>query len=182
MNEKLIFIKNFIKNPRQIGSIIPSSRRLAKKMIEQVNFEKARNIIELGPGVGCFTQHILEKKDRQTKFIIFEKNKDMRNILNTKFKNLDIYEKAEELTKILKHKKIDSIDYIISGLPFTVLEKDISMSILEQVYDNLNKDGKFITFQYSLDLLKYLKKKYEKVEVKLVPLNIPMAYVYVCTK
>ena len=106
----------------------------------------------------------------------------MRNILNTKFKNLDIYEKAEELTKILKHKKIDSIDYIISGLPFTVLEKDISMSILEQVYDNLNKDGKFITFQYSLDLLKYLKKKYEKVEVKLVPLNIPMAYVYVCTK
>lgn len=182
MNEKLIFIKNFIKNPRQIGSIIPSSKKLAEKMIEQVNFEKAKSIIELGPGVGCFTQYILEKKDKQTQFIIFEKNQDMRNILDSKFKNLDIYEKAEELTKILKSKKIDSVDYIISGLPFTILEKDIRMSILEQVYYNLNKNGKFITFQYSLDLLKYLKRKYEKVEVKLVPFNIPMAYVYVCTK
>ena len=46
----------------------------------------------------------------------------------------------------------------------------------------IKKDGKFVTFQYSLDLYKYLKRKYKKVEVKFVPINIPIAFVYVCTK
>lgn len=106
----------------------------------------------------------------------------MRDILNKKFENIPIYEKAEELEKKLKENKIENVDYIISGLPFTVLEKDVRKEILNQVYDNLEEGGKFITFQYSLDLYKYLKHKYNKLEVKFVPLNIPMAFIYVATK
>lgn len=182
MREKTIFLKNFIKYPRQIGSIIPSSNRLTNKMIEQVNFEKANSIVELGPGVGCFTEKIMENKKENTRFMVFEKNEDMQKIIKNKFPNIELYSKGEELTKKLLENNIDSVDYIISGLPFTVLEKEIRKTILEQAYNSLKKDGKFVTFQYSLDLYKYLKRKYKKVEVKFVPINIPIAFVYVCTK
>ena len=182
MGEKAIFLKNFIKNPRQIGSVIPSSRRLSNKMIEQIDYDKANCIIELGPGVGCYTKGILEKKKPHSKYIAFEKNEDMREILRNKFPQITIYNKAEEMTNVIQHENINNPDFIISGLPFTVLEKDIRESILQQAYDNLEPGGKFITFQYSLDLYKYLKNKYSKLEVKFVPINIPMAFVYVCTK
>ena len=106
----------------------------------------------------------------------------MEKILKNKFKKIKIYNKAEEMTEVLKKEKIKKVDHIISGLPFTVLEKDIRETILEQIYDNLEEGGKFITFQYSLDLYKYLKEKYSKVEIKFVLLNIPMTFIYVCTK
>ena len=182
MGEKIVFLKNFIKEPRIIGSVIPSSKKLSKKMADQIDYNNAKCIIELGPGVGPYTDIILKKKKSSTKYFAFEKNNDMANILKKKFPNIKIYNKAEQMTDILKNDKIKDIDYIISGLPFTVLEKNIRNSILEQSYDNLEKGGKFITFQYSLDLYKYLKNRYSKVELKFVPLNIPMTFVYVCTK
>ena len=182
MGEKTIFLKNFIKNPKQVGSIIPSSKRLSKKMANQIDYKNAKTILELGPGTGPYTGLILKNKKEETKYIAFEKSKDMEKILKNKFKKIKIYNKAEEMTEVLKKEKIKKVDHIISGLPFTVLEKDIRETILEQIYDNLEEGGKFITFQYSLDLYKYLKEKYSKVEIKFVLLNIPMTFIYVCTK
>ena len=56
MGEKLLFFKNFIKNPRQIGSITPSSNILSEKMVDQIDFNKAKYIVELGPGTGSYTR------------------------------------------------------------------------------------------------------------------------------
>lgn len=106
----------------------------------------------------------------------------MRNILKSKFNKIEIYNKAEEMTYIMKENKIEKADFIVSGLPFTVLDKKMREDILNQTYENLKEHGKFITYQYSLDLYKYLNKKYKKLEVKFIPLNIPMAFIYVCTK
>ena len=182
MEEKLIFFKNFLKSPRKIGSIIPSSKFLSNKITEQQDLSKAKCIVELGAGVGCFTSQIIKKKSEIAQFYVFEQNMDMQNILKQKFSNLKIYDNANDLSKYVKTKEIEQPDTIISGLPFTSLEKNLRYSILEQVYNSLTNDGKFITFQYSLHLLKYFKKNYKKVEIKIVPLNIPMAYIYICTK
>ena len=92
MNDKIVFFKNFIKNPRQIGSIIPSSEKLSKKMVEQIDFENANFIVKLGPGVGCFTKKILNNKSKSTKYIAFEKNSDMRSIIRKKFEDIELYE------------------------------------------------------------------------------------------
>lgn len=182
MGEKIIFLRNFIKKPRQIGSIIPSSKKLSEKMAEQINYQSANTIVELGPGTGPYTKLILDRKKEQTRYIAFEKNNDMKKILKNKFNGIEIYSKAEEMTDVFEKNNIKDINYIISGLPFTVLEKNIRESILEQIYNNLEVNGKFITYQYSLDLYKYLKQKYANVKIKFIPINIPMAYIYICTK
>ena len=182
MGEKVLFLKNFVRNPRQIGSVIPSSRYLTKKMVKSIDYDAMKTIVELGAGTGPFTERIMNDKKKKTKFIVFEQNKEMRCILKKKFPTITIYEDAEKMSLCLQKEHIDEVDCIVSSIPFSVVGKTSRKKILEESYDNLKKSGKFITFQYSLDLLGYLKKKYGKVEVYFVPLNVPMAFVYVCTK
>ncbi len=71
MGEKILFFKQFIENPRQIGSITPSSNKLSNKMIEQIDFKKARYVIELGPGTGSYTRKNLIKEKRRNKIYCF---------------------------------------------------------------------------------------------------------------
>jgi len=51
----LLFVRNFFRHPRMLGSIVPSSRFLIKQLLEPINFGRARVIVEYGPGVGVIT-------------------------------------------------------------------------------------------------------------------------------
>lgn len=57
----LLFLFQYIVNPRTVGAILPSSRFLGDKMVKRINFAKAKYIIEYGPGTGVFTEELLEK-------------------------------------------------------------------------------------------------------------------------
>ncbi len=56
------FLKQFLLNPRKIGAIAPSGKALAKKMIQPIHFEKAKCIVEYGPGTGSFTDGLVTNK------------------------------------------------------------------------------------------------------------------------
>ena len=44
-----------------LGSVIPSSRFLVNDLMAQVDWDRARVVVEYGPGVGTITQHILKR-------------------------------------------------------------------------------------------------------------------------
>jgi len=120
--EFISFTRQYIKNPRTVGAIVPSSEKLAYKMVEDINFLNASCIVEYGPGTGVFTERILNKKKDSTIFIAIEYNRDFYQILNDKFgdkKNfMLINDSAENLEEYLDKYNIDKVDYIGSGLPF----------------------------------------------------------------
>src|SRR3954454_17382483 len=58
---RLRFLKQWVRNPREMGSITPSSRFLTREVVDQIDFTRARYIAELGPGTGVFTQAILDR-------------------------------------------------------------------------------------------------------------------------
>lgn len=43
------FIRQYLKNPRTVGALAPSSEKLAYKMVEGINFLNASCIVEYGP-------------------------------------------------------------------------------------------------------------------------------------
>jgi len=59
----LLFSRNFLKHPRMLGSVIPSSRFLVNRLLRQVDWSRARTIVEYGPGVGTITSHLLRRLD-----------------------------------------------------------------------------------------------------------------------
>ena len=50
-----MFLLEYIKNPRKVGAIMPSSKYLAHEMISSIDFENIDCIVEYGPGTGVFT-------------------------------------------------------------------------------------------------------------------------------
>ena len=57
----VLFASNFFKHPKMLGSIIPSSPFLVRRMLGHVDWERTRVLVEYGPGIGTFTREILRQ-------------------------------------------------------------------------------------------------------------------------
>lgn len=179
--DKIKFIKGFLKNWKEVGSVIPSSRFLADKMLEPIDFEKAKVIVELGPGLGCITYKILEMMREDAKLIIFEINSDFcRELNNSKDSRLTVFNVSA--LDMAYHLKEIKADYVISGIPLTTLTDESSWLLLKAVKNILSEGGVYIQFQYSLSAYKKLKSLFSKVVLKFTLFNAPPAFVYQCVK
>lgn len=179
-----MFILEYIKNPKAIGAIAPSSSYLANKMVESINFKNAKCIVEYGPGTGVFTEKILSRISEDTIVILIEINKNFYNKLNEVYghkKNVIIInDSAENIDIILKKYSIKKVDYILSGLPFTSLPNEVSRNILIKTSKIIENKSQFITFQYSLLKLNFFREYFNNINYKKVRKNLPPAFVFIC--
>ncbi len=185
MPNKRTFIQQFWKEKKMIGSMVPSSRFLAQKMLENVDFEKARVIVELGPGTGVFTDMIIEKMHPDTQFLIFELNDNFHHRLANRITDKRvhcIHDTAEKVQDYLKKIGHEKADVVISSLPLSNFSKELRHSILFAMQEALPAAGQFIQFQYSLQSKKQIKQFFETVNIDFTALNFPPAFVYNCYK
>ena len=182
MKDFLLFISNFIRNPKDTGAVVPSSRFLTKKMMEHIDFKAAENIVELGPGLGAFTKAILEKSKEDAEIFCFEINKKFCSHLRKKFDDSRLHiinKSAEKISSHLKDIGIKKADYVVSGLPFLDFSDSKRRIIINEVKNLIDGKGKFILFQYTTSIEKLLKANFSKVERKFVPMNLPPAFIYI---
>ncbi|SMG41695.1 Phospholipid N-methyltransferase [Paenibacillus aquistagni] len=181
-NQRVMFMQTFMKNPKRVGSVTPSSRFLAEKMVRSVPWNKVTALAELGSGTGAITNLIQSRVEGEAKVLLFEMDDRMKNHLQTIYPDFSCHSNALHLTKVMKHKGIQQLDCVISGLPFFNFEDDLRESLINQVNEALKPGGYFIAFQYSLQMKKHLSRKFVIEKIDLVPLNFPPAFVYLCRK
>ncbi|MGM0381771.1 MAG: class I SAM-dependent methyltransferase [bacterium] len=183
------WIVEAIRNPRELSTIFPSSRFLARKIADQIDFGEPCTIAELGPADGALTKPIVERMDPDTQLLLVElvegfcedladeydehPKRDAIEILNRSAENLD---------SIIKEHDIEGLDYVVSGLPLTTLPDGLSNEIIRTVYDCLKPSGRYIQFQYSQDYKENIEEVFGPVELHRVWLNIFPAWVYVADK
>ena len=185
MSKKFNFFKEAVKNYKTSGTIVPSSKYLANKMLSEINFSTAKVIIELGPGNGAITHAILDKIQPNTVLICFEINDAFYNELKKiKHPQLIILKaSAEKIITEVEKLGYYKADYIVSSLPLTIIPKEISHTILAKSYQFLNSQGLFIQYQYSLTYYKKLKEFFgDDITLSFEALNLPPAFIYKCIK
>lgn len=186
MSKKRYFLKEFFKEKKTVGAISPSSKHLGKKMLENIDFNKSKVILELGPGTGVFTRMLASKIADDGLILIFELHDGFYENLKKEFSNDDrvivINDSAENIGKHLKEHNLKEVDIVMSSLPLTNFNNKLVMNILKQSHQYLNSSGLYIQFQYSLNAQKALKKVFKTVRISFTPRNIPPAFVYTCTK
>jgi phospholipid N-methyltransferase len=184
--EKIEFIYQFLNKPKTVGAITPSSKHLTKKILSFVDFKKEGLVLlEYGPGTGPFTSEIVKYLKPTDQLIVIELNPKFATDLKEKFKdykNVKIHEDCVANTqKILDKEGIKKVDYIISGIPFSSLPKDVTEDILINTKSIMSNTTIFLTFQYSKFKKESFEKYFEIIDVKFVFRNIPSAFVF-CMK
>lgn len=185
MNKSVLFLANFIRNPREVGAVAQSSKFLTREIIRNIEPEKPQNIVELGAGLGAFTEAILRKAGPGSKVFCFEINKRFCRHISENLADerlMVINAGAEKLNWKLRRLNAGKADCIISGLPFLNFSESKKRKILMEVQNSLSDKGIFVLFQYTNGLGRLLHSNFNKVKRKIVPLNIPPAFVYVCEK
>lgn len=185
MSSKRNFLKQFLKDKQMVGAVRPSTRFLCEKMLENVDFNNSKLIIELGPGTGVFTEEIILRMRPDAKLLIFELNDNFYETLNQHINDPRvqlIHDSAVHISKYLPESEKNNVDVIISSLPLMVFPEILRKKVVLQARSSLTNGGQYIQFQYSLQSKKLLEAIYEEVKVKFTIKNFPPAFVYTCAK
>lgn len=179
------FLKQFIKDRQMVGATHPSSRALGEKILEHVDFENSRLLVELGPGTGVFTDLIIERMASDAKLLVFELNDNFFDSLAERIHDPRvqlIHDSAEFVNKYLSEEEQQKVDVVISSLPLTVFPEQLRTTVLDVAHKCLKDDGMYTQFQYTLHAKKLLEARYNKVRISFTMRNFPPAFVYTCTK
>jgi len=184
--ERILFLRKFLKYGLHIASITPSSRALSEAVVANINWERAEVIVELGAGTGPITEAILSRARPSCRVIAIERDPDFISVLKRRFagqSNLEIVESpVRDLAAVLKHRGVEAVDYIVSGLPipsFTPLEQRALFADMRIV---LSEHGAFSQItEIPLIYWSFYKQFFENVGFKFVPWNIPPGGVYFCS-
>lgn len=182
MANRSVFLQKFFCAPTKIGSITPSSKYLTHKMLAALPWDQIDSIVELGAGTGVFTEYIAAHKKDTCQAVIIEQDTLMRSRLEERFPSLLYGSQAENLPFILQKFGMEKVDCVISGLPFAIFTQELRRQILCAAQSSLQPDGRFIAFQYSLQMYPAFKKSFAEVALGFEWRNFPPAFVYRCRK
>ncbi|MCD6091044.1 MAG: hypothetical protein J7J72_06055 [Bacteroidales bacterium] len=174
-----ILIKEFLKD-KNVGAVVSSSKNVVKKITNEIDFEKADVIVEYGPGKGTITKQLLKNMKVGASLYVFETNQDFINDLNNiNDKRLIIINTdAKSALSILKSRyKIENVDYVISTIPFTFLDRRLKRRIIFNSHTMLKEKGKFITYQYTPLIYSIIKNKFTNFSITPNVSNFPFAFV-----
>lgn len=179
-DERLVFIQEFLKHPLQIGSIIPSSRFLERRIIEATSIASASVIVELGPGVGGVTRAILKAMPEDSRLLSIEINSHFYRMLNSIDDDRFITHlgNAIDLEEIVSDYDLDAPNVIISGIPFSTMSRDSGSKILESISRLLVPGGRFVAYQVNNRVADLSRPILGAGQMTTELLNIPPMRVY----
>ena len=177
-----IFLKRFLRRPFQVASIIPSSRALIRRVASKMDFSKPRVIVEYGPGEGCHTREIVRQMHPDSQVILFELDPELAQHLDEQFcgdtRVTILNADAADLSCELAKRGFPNCDYIVSGIPFSILEIGKKRELLQRTYDSLaqHAGAAFIIYQVTNELVGHCRH-FPRVESEYCLQNIPPMFV-----
>ncbi|MBK6959969.1 MAG: methyltransferase type 12 [Gammaproteobacteria bacterium] len=179
-DDRVVFLQQFLKNPRQVGSVIPSSRYLERRVVALAEVPTARTIVELGTGTGGITRAILEAMPHDARLLGIEINPRFQELLNGfgDSRLIPHAGSAEHLRDILAQHGLPAPDAIISGIPFSTMDRGLGTRILASIAEVLAPGGRFVAYQVSGQVAKLALPVLGAPRRQVEFLNIPPVRLY----
>ncbi len=147
LENSALFFREFFSNFETTGSIIPSSRFVAKSITRHLAQRGTApiRVLECGPGTGAFTNRIMQLLQPADTFDVVELNPAFVEVLRKRLATDRHWQRFADLTTIHQSSLQEFVppapyDFIISGLPHINFPEQIVTEILA-CYDRLLKPG-----------------------------------------
>ena len=183
-NDKWTFFRAFLRSPRVIASVIPSSTFLQRRVISVADPASARVVVELGAGTGVITRSLLRAMDADANLLVIERTAVfVRNLQRIKDHRLDIVHGcASSIGEEMNSRDLLPADAVISGIPFTTLPDELASKIIDAVYDALRPGGRFIAYQFTSRVADHAWPVMGTPEIQHEFRNVPPLRVFVWRK
>lgn len=180
MNSQMFFFREFLKNPRQVASLIPSSRFLERRVVESAGTRSAQTVVELGAGTGGTTRAILKAMSPGSRLLSIEINPRFCALLRRiKDPRLTVHcGGAQELREAISLYGLLAPEAVISGIPFSTLGRGVGLRIIEAISASLVVGGRFVAYQVSKHVEHLSHPLLGPVRVEMELLNIPPLRIY----
>ena len=179
-DHRFAFLQGFLKSPKQVGSIIPSSRFLERRIVRAAEIERASLVVELGPGTGGTTRALLRAMSPKARLFAIEIDPRFVALLRRMpDPRLIVHEgSASEIESALEQHALPAPDVILSGIPFSTMAPSVGEQILRSVYDALEPGGLFVAYQVRDRVESLGRRVFGRAQVQTEILNMPPMRVY----
>lgn len=141
------FLLQGIIHPRECGTILKTSDKLAEFLVKQINFDCYDKIIELGAGDGAITKFIVNNIKPNCELIAIDINekfeKTLQKIVSDKGKVI-IGDAFEFFDMVEKEGRI----CVISTLPFGMFPKKTKL-FFDKIKEYLKEGDLYLGYQYA---------------------------------
>ncbi len=179
-DDRLAFLKGFLRQPRDVGSVIPSSRFLERKMVRMAGIGQAQSVVELGPGTGGTTRAILAAMPESATLLAIELDPAfVDHTRDIDDRRLIVHQgSAEQLAELIMAHRLRPPEAILSGIPFSTMPEATGTRIIEAIRDVLAPGGCFVAYQFRGAVADRARPIFGEPEVSTEFLNIPPMRVY----
>src|SRR5262245_2765982 len=148
------FYREFRRQYRNTGSILPSSRALGRALVSELRRRPGpARILEVGPGTGAVTIEILDRLRPGDQFDIVEINSHFVEVLKRRFDEDPPFRRRRGQVRII-HAPVQQVegkgvyDYMVSGLPLNNFPVPLVEEIFAAFRRLLKPEGVLSYFEY----------------------------------
>lgn len=178
------FFCGFLRNPESVGSVVPSSRFLERRLVRSAAIADAACVVELGPGTGGTTRALLDAMRPDARLLTIELDAHFAESLK-EIGDRRLYShhgSAADLGSILTEYGLDQPDAIVSGIPFSTMPSAVGTTILEAIRDQLAPGGRFVAYQLRGHVGRLGRPVLGPAQVEFEWLNVPPMRFFLWTR
>lgn len=179
-NEPLAFFQGFLRRPQEVGSIIPSSRFLERRIVDVADIAFARTLVELGPGTGGTTRSLLKAMHPEAKLLTIEISPDFHELISRMDdpRHIAHFGSALDIASALGSHGLPAPDVVLSGIPFSTMSNEDGLTLVRAIQDTLVPGGRFVAYQFRDRVGALGREVFGPPHVELELLNVPPMRVY----
>jgi phospholipid N-methyltransferase len=177
----VLFFRSFLERPMEVGSVIPSSRFMERRVARAADLGRARTVVELGPGTGGTTRALLRHMAPDARLLAIEINPRLAEQVRARIPDprLVVHTgSAADVSQALHEHGLEAPDVVVSGIPFSTMPRELAVDILHAVRDALAPHGLFVAYQVRDRVAVLARGIFARPRVQLEVRNVPPMRVY----
>jgi phosphatidylethanolamine/phosphatidyl-N-methylethanolamine N-methyltransferase len=151
LQETLLFWRRWLRNPRQLGAILPSSTHLALAIARSAldHLPQGLKVLDLGAGTGRFTKALLDLGLPAQNLVCLELDKHMSQHLRNTFPGVEVIQgNACLVDQLVPPQWLGQFGVVVSGLPMINFSALTQNEIMKACGRLLCPEGAVVQFTY----------------------------------
>jgi phosphatidylethanolamine/phosphatidyl-N-methylethanolamine N-methyltransferase len=174
-----LFFRRWLANPLQMGSIVPSSPALCRRVVQQTRYAEDEIVVELGAGTGVVSRALLDSGLPPERLFVVEIVPDMAEHLRRSLPGVNVIQgDARRLPQLIPQGFTGRIGTVIVGIPLVLLPVAEQRRFIDAI-EAISPGSGFILYSYCFTSpLPWKKHGLVPKREAWTPLNIPPATVW----